>query len=250
MKLGISYIVFDGEELLKYAIKAIRSEVDFISVIYQNISYYGNSASPEVELLSLKKDGLIDHLELYVSDLNLHNKINEINIRNLGLQRSKEAGCTHHISADTDEFYKINQLRYAKKIMEGEYDASIVYLENYYKHPTYQVYPSQNQVVSFIHPVTTSYENIKSPYKIEITRRNPAKNCKIFTKEEFVIHHMSYVRKDIRKKLANNSNGLYYNLDKFVDEFDRYVLGKRLRISPDFLNRRTILADNFFNIEV
>lgn len=115
MKLGINYMVFDGEELLKYAIGSIRSEVDFISVIYQKISYFGNLADQELEcnLLSLKKDGLIDHLECYTPNL-------------------------------TDEIYQKNQLIYAKNNI-GNADCSVVFLENYYKNPTYLIRPFQEK---------------------------------------------------------------------------------------------------------
>ena len=42
MKLGVSYNVFDGEELLESSIKSIRDNVDHISVVYQTISNFGN----------------------------------------------------------------------------------------------------------------------------------------------------------------------------------------------------------------
>lgn len=40
MKLGVCYMVFDGEELLKSAITSLRKEVDFVSVTWQKISYH------------------------------------------------------------------------------------------------------------------------------------------------------------------------------------------------------------------
>ena len=43
MKLGVSYNLFDGEELLEGSIKQIRSEVDYISVVYQEVSNFGES---------------------------------------------------------------------------------------------------------------------------------------------------------------------------------------------------------------
>ena len=38
MKLGIAYNLFDGEELLVDSIKSIRNSVDYIIVIYQQVS--------------------------------------------------------------------------------------------------------------------------------------------------------------------------------------------------------------------
>lgn len=63
------------------------------------------------------------------------------------------------------------------------------------------------------------------------------------------MHHMTYVRKDMAKKLRNSMTGHLYEIDKFVDDFDKYQLGERLVVAPDFLTRRTVLVDNIFNIE-
>lgn len=255
MKLGISYMVFDGVELLEYAIKSVRSQVDFVSVVYQNVSYFGDKAEPNLEetVFRLKSNNLIDELVHYESDLTINHKINELNIRNFGLSLSKEAGCTHHISSDVDELYVSSQLEYAKEMMKNDYDYSIIPIINYYKHPTYQIFPSQQQVVSFIHSVDNMYDlTISLPFNIEITRRlKNSDNYKLFREEEVVVHHMSYVRKDIRRKLNNSSNSKFYRkLDKFIDDFNKYKLGDRVCISPDFLNRKTILVDNIFNINL
>ena len=40
MKIGVSYNLFDGEELLESSIKSIRKNVDYISVVYQTISNF------------------------------------------------------------------------------------------------------------------------------------------------------------------------------------------------------------------
>lgn len=54
MKVGISYNLFDGEELLESSIKSIRDNVDYISVVYQTVSNFGNPCSEDlVTLLSL-----------------------------------------------------------------------------------------------------------------------------------------------------------------------------------------------------
>ena len=86
-------MVFDGEELLKFAVKAIRQEVDHISVTYQNTSYFGNQNESNLEELldQLKNQGLIDQAILYQPDLTLSPKENELKLRNLGIEISKKA---------------------------------------------------------------------------------------------------------------------------------------------------------------
>jgi hypothetical protein len=73
---------------------------------------------------------------------------------------------------------------------------------------------------------------------------------KIYKKEEFTVHHMSYVRKDIRKKLENSDNGRFYKIDNFIEDFNKYKAGDRLRIVPDLMNRKTKIVENIFNIKL
>lgn len=252
MKLGISYQVFDGEEFIRPAVCSIRDLVHHVCVVYQTTSYFGNPAHVELEsnVKSLLSDGIIDELVLYTPDLSLDYKLNELRIRNLGLQKSIDAGCTHHISADADELYDHDQLKYVMDVMDGsDFESSLVNYDVYYKKPTYLIYPSQNYRITFIHPVHVEYDmTLREPANIEITRRLKAKNCKVFTKEEITIHHMSYVRKDIRRKYANNSNGLLFDVEKFAAVYDKYQLGQRVMTVPDFLNRKTVEVPNRFNI--
>ena len=45
MNLGVSYNFFNGEEHLLASIKSIRDSVDFVCLVYQNISNKGNNIS-------------------------------------------------------------------------------------------------------------------------------------------------------------------------------------------------------------
>jgi hypothetical protein len=255
MKLGVSYMVFDGSELLEAAILSIRNQVDFVSVIYQSTSYFGNPAESQLELTvkRLEYSGLIDQLVHREPDLSLHHKDNELGYRNLGLQLSKEAACTHHLTLDVDEFFNESQLAYAKTQMNG-YDVSIVPMSVYYKKPTYLIVPDQKLHISFIHSVENEYDRTVTfeefPFRLETTRRLKCHaKCRIFSKEEVNMHHMAYVRKDIRRKLENSDNGQFYRKrEQFYSDFNKYQLGDRLRIVPDFMNRRTVEVENRFNV--
>jgi hypothetical protein len=255
MKLGICYMVFDGEEFLEFATKSIRKNIDFISVTFQTTSYFGNNNDSKIEdlLKKLKKENLIDKYVHYEPDLNLPPKQNELNLRNIGLNLSREAGCTHHISADVDEFYDSSQLEFAKKEMEKEdYDFSMIPIDTYYKSPCFLVFPDQKLSVTFIHPVRNEYSiEGQFPFSMETTRRFKFKDkYRVFSRNEIIMHHMSYVRKDIWKKFKNSDNGKFYNLKKFVSIYDKYEVGGRLYLIPDYLNRRTKLVENKFNIEI
>ncbi len=67
MKLGISYNIFDGEELLENSIRSIRENVDYISVVYQEISNFGNPCNGNLVSLinKLKTEGLVDEVFKY-----------------------------------------------------------------------------------------------------------------------------------------------------------------------------------------
>ena len=160
MKTGICYMVFDGEELLEFAIKSIRNVIDYISVTYQDISYFGNEADSSLKetLFRLKDQKLIDDLIFYKTDFSISPKENELNLRNLGLQYSRNNGCTHHISSDVDEFYKDFELKKVFNLIKDQnYDFTFVKQEIYYKDPTWLISPNQEMYVTFIHPVENEY---------------------------------------------------------------------------------------------
>ncbi len=250
MKLGLCYMVFDGEELLEFAAAAARSQVDHISVTYQTTSYFGNPCDSDIQRLleRLKQDGLVDEVVHFTPNLSLHPKENELNLRNLGVEMSKRAGCSHHISCDVDEFYEAHQIKYAKEQVE-DYDFTMVPYLNYYKDPTYLV-PNQNLFITFIHPVSNKYSSKAPVPRIEITRRlEKHDNYKIFKAEEVTMHHMSYIRKDIMKKFNNSCNKPYYDMRRFMKDFENHKVGDRVALIPDYLNRRTVLVENRFGIK-
>lgn len=258
MKLGVCYMVFDGEELLEFAAKSIRSVVDHISVTYQTTSYFGNPSNPDLpqKLKNLKANGLLDEIIFFEPDLSVHHKDNELKLRNIGLEASRKAGCTHHISSDVDEFYKPEEMSYAKEVVEqGDYDFTVVHMETYYKSPTYLVTPTQKLKVSFIHPVRNEYRRDILypifPFHMETTRRfRDHEKYRLFEPHEITMHHMSYVRKDIRRKFQNSDNAQFYKLDKFYANYDTYQVGGRVCLLPEYRNRKTVEVENTFGIQI
>lgn len=251
MKLGLSYMVFTGEELLPFACSAIRSQVDYISVTYQTKSYFGNPCDPGlIPLLEkLKSNKLIDEMVHYEHDSFLSPKENELRLRNLGLELSRNMDCTYHISSDVDEFYLSEQIDCAKKEIR-DYDFSLVPFVNYYKDPCYLVPKQKNLFVSFIHPVSNSYEiNPNFPFRIEITRK--MKNCdkyKVFSSDEVLMHHMTYVRKNIRTKFENSCNKNHQDIEELCRNHELHKLGDKVCIIPDYINHKTVKVENRFGI--
>lgn len=257
MRLGVSYNTFDGEELLESSIKAIRNEVNYISVVYQTTSNFGQECDEGlVPLLErLKSEGLVDELFEYYPKINKGGHFNEITKRNIGLSLSEGVGCTHHMSMDSDEFYTDKQFKYLKKtIIEGDYDSSVCKMKTYFKKPNYEVRPMNEYYVSLIYKIKQNKEFVMGhpfPVLVDPTRRMEPGNCKIFTRDEIEMHHMSYVRKNIKSKLINSSsNSAFTHIDDFMRMFDSYEVGDTFFITSPPGNEKTVLVDNIFDIEI
>lgn len=256
MKLGVSYNLFDGEELLEGSIKCIRDEVDYISVVYQTMSNFGNPCNSElVPLLNkLKDDGLIDELFEYKPKVNAGGHSNEITKRNIGLSLSIGDKCTHHMSIDSDEYYLPEQFKILKKkITDGNHDSSYCQMKTYFKNPTYEIRPMNEYYVSLIFKIREDSMfrfNAYSPVLIDPTRRmSPTDKPLILKREEIEMYHMSYVRKNIKSKLLNSSSkDAFQNVEKFLNMFEEYELGQTFFTTTPPGNETTILVENKFNI--
>lgn len=248
MKIGVSYNLYDGEELLEGSIKCIRNEVDYISVVYQTVSNFGNPCDENlVPLLEkLKDEGLIDELFEYNPKINKGGHYNEITKRNIGVSLSLGQNCTHHMSMDSDEYYLLEQFKYMKKVVdEGNYNSSACQLQTYYKEPIYRLDPPEDYYVSLLFKINQNSEYSMSnrlPVLVDPTRCMAPGNCKIFTREELEMHHFSYIRKNVRRKLQNSSAVVNFNdrLDKLVEYHTNWVYPKQALMAG--------APDKFYNI--
>jgi hypothetical protein len=255
MKLGVSYNVFDGEELLESSIKSIRSEVDYISVVYQTVSNFGNQCSEElVSLLDkLVDEGLVDEIFKYKPNIKWGGHRNEITKRNIGLSLSKGNGCTHHMSMDSDEFYIKEQLYNLKVKMEkGGYDSSFCRMRTYFKDPRFEVRPMNEYYVSVIYKISPNNEFVfgkPTPVLVDPTRRMNSITPLIMKREDLEMYHMSYVKKNIKSKLENSSSkSAFKDINRFLTMFDKYDVGETFFTTHPPGNETTILVDNKFDI--
>lgn len=247
MKIGVSFNLFDGEELLESSIKSIRDNVDYISVVYQTVSNFGNPCSDElIPLLDkLKKDGLIDEIFPYKPKIGKGGHHNEITKRNIGLYLSEGAGCTHHMAMDSDEFYTEEQFKYMKKVVEQEdLDSCACQMTTYYKDSMYRLEPKEEYYVSLLFKIRQGKEFVMGhpfPVLVDPTRRIDPGKFKSFKRDEVEMHHMSYVRKDLRKKLQNSSaSPNFKNIDKLVTYFNVWEFPKQALMGG--------APDKFYNI--
>lgn len=230
MKLGISYNLFDGEELLEGSIKSIRNSVDYISVVYQLKSNTGQSCSEDLEnmLQKLKSSKLIDEIFLYNPTMS-QPYLNETNKRQIGYELSKRANCTHHMSMDTDEYYLENELNSVKKLIEdNDYDSSYCQMQTYYKSWEYKLDPPEEYYVPLIYKIkeNSSFNpGQRSPVLVDRTRKlSNLTNPIVLKREQIQMHHGSYIRNDIRKKLINSSAVVNFHdqIDILVDHYNKW----------------------------
>ncbi|MBA7636650.1 hypothetical protein ES703_44271 [subsurface metagenome] len=235
MKLGISYNLWNGEELLRPSILSIRNSVDYISVVYQDKSNHGNKKDNlEPFLESLFKDKLIDELSCYNPNLSLNPKTNELIKRNIGLSLSRSTECTHHLSIDVDEFYQKEQFDRAKEYIEqNNIKASVCQLQSYYKYPTLQIIPPEIYYVTFIFKIVPKIKFIygtRFPVLVDPSRRlSIFESFKIFQRKELEMHHMSYVRNDIRLKVENASSyrNFAHKIEELVSHYENFKEGNQ-----------------------
>jgi len=221
MKLGCAYNIFDGEEMLPHSLKNLRPMVDYICVVYQNTSNFGNE-NPNLQptLQKLYKQGLIDALHLYEPTLEKdeEGKIkwqngthNEHIKRNIGLEMCRANKCDAFMTIDCDELYDPKQFQWAKEDFEiGDYDTSFTQMRTYYKYPTMEVTPPEDYHCPLFYKIKKdtkfTYE-FAYPYPVLIdpTRRVKAGYTRVYTREEIEMYHYAYVRHNLKSKVTNSS---------------------------------------------
>jgi hypothetical protein len=246
MKLGIAINAFDGIELMERAIRSYRNEAYYIVIITQDTSNFGLYDNTSlIEAKRLKELKLIDDIIEY-TPLNVKAQQNEVNKRNLGLVACKSAGCTHHMTVDVDEFYISAELQAAKEMMETDkYDVSVCKMITYYKSGEFIVDPPEEYYVPMISKIDHRIYDLKVriPYLTDPTRRLQSSKILEFKRTEIQMHHMSFVRKDIRKKLSNASAGINVRdrIDRIVECYNDWIPGKRALWNGN--------SDKFFNLK-
>lgn len=237
MKLGISYNVFDGEELLEGSISYIRDQVDYISAVYQTNSWFGAKASDTLmnTLNYLVGKKYIDEISEYHSrtvenENPLEAHIQQLNKRNIGLELSRKNSCTHHMPIDVDEFYLPDQFKFMKNFMDTkEFDVCALKHLQYYKDSIYMIVPPEQEYIIGIFKIqddTSFVYGVDCPVPVDPSRKPDAEiqELAIFPRDSIEMHHMSFVRKNIRGKLMSSiaKSSINQDIDKIVDYYNNW----------------------------
>lgn len=250
MKLGVSYSVWDGEELLEASIKSIRENSDYINVVWQRKSWFGEPCDENLEslLLSLKEKGLIDECIEFVPDFNIKPVDNEFSKRSLGLKYVQKARCTHFLIMDTDEFYRPEDFKNAKEyILKHNITHSFC---NQYLYPSinYRESIAAGFYAVFIHKISIFSKLVKDayspfPFFVDPTKQIPIRlGSKCCFLNNIVMHHFGGVRKDARRKFRNSAANLT------LKDQENLVSWTESASDDKQKNKKLVFEENVFNI--
>lgn len=200
------------------------------------------------------EDKILDKIVEIELDTNKAAREQETDKRNILIQDAEDEGCSHVIVIDSDEFYTKKSFENALRIIdENDYEMTYCQYVNYYHdYEHYLKYPfDRGMYVPFVsktkyrHSFECSDFNLPSdptrryvrPYdRIDKVRDSNNKivevkhytvDYHIFPWNEVKMHHLSWLRADIRKKLNSwSSKKLFENymdlIDRAVDNFNYF----------------------------
>lgn len=250
--LGIAYNVFDGEELLEGSVKTVRPVANYIVAVCQTVSNYGQHYTGGYEeCLRLADEGLIDEvIVMDVAGQSAGHK--ERQKRDRGLAACVRSGCDIVAFMDCDEYYVTEQYQAAYNRFENsDFDGSCCKMRTYYKRPTLQLYPPEKYVVPLFHRVQRGDKTIdKYPVLADPTRRLRTTKFLPFMRDEIEMHHYSFVRNNIRRKLENSSakRNFERDIDIHVQQWFNAQEGDVINYFGE--GKRLVACENTFGIGI
>lgn len=270
LKFGVSYSVFTGYELLEQSIKQLRSQVQYINIVYQRLSYHGKPLSEGYEKLEklifdLKNNGLVDEVILYEG-------FSEIEKRNIGLKAAKKAGVKYFMTMDCDEFYIPEEVEKAKKyILQHKISRSAVPYFNYSISPNYR----DIETVAFVpfFSKISYFTKLKKPNRNNPCTLDPTRVTsfskydlinfiicgmpyRFYIFNDTIMHHMHSIRNNISDKFLHSS----YQYD-FIDGKLVHIMGggsehqriledvAKIRNKKPITTKHVVVVDKF-NIKI
>lgn len=224
MRLCLIYHVWDDWQLLNHSVNhhLLNNLVDAVMVIYSETSNFGEYSKPV-------NNNFVNTFQCE-PDLNLTPAQNERNKRNFGLQKARELGYTHFLNLDADEFYDPAEfLKEKERFLNTDLTGTVCRTKVYFKDPCLTI-GYDVTLVPFIHKITPDLKfqwNPKYPFAFEGPKReiriDPTRQMNITAGvewSEITMHHMSYLRPDIHKKIRNSTARANIEHSTLVTDFN------------------------------
>ncbi len=255
-KLGYGIVAFEGTEHIKNITYEIRDLVDEIVVCLQEHSYHGEKIDKkDVEVIEdLKAHGLVDKIIWFVEDKKYENMTSEEDYRenprrietdkrNFILETLEKDGCSHSMVTDSDEFYDKRDFARAKWLIDSSENIHVCYCQyiNYWKdYRHYLVWP----FYAFCPFITESkyrfayrcncFNGAIDPTRVYKMEENAVYHTMGW--DTVKMHHLSWIRLDIKKKIYSWSAKKYFKPDFPDYVYDRYNKWKEYECATITLN--------------
>lgn len=197
-KIAAIYNIWDSEEFLIRSMRTLR--VDLFIVVWQEISNYGEHYNPVANIdLSEFSPVLIK----YEPDLSKPPGWNERRKRNIGIQEAIKARCTHFLHCDADELHPDFEAAKEAYLLSGK-DGSCMPMLTYFGNENLRFENPDNYFVPFIHRLNPGTVAGASPYPFYVDPTRRINTDSVVLLEQFM-HHYSWVRNDIERKIRNST---------------------------------------------
>lgn len=252
MKLCAIYNVWDDYDLLELSIENIKSLVQGVIIITSTKSNYGEVSELPDFIKWTNQPSL--NISVYVREPQFSHPMNsETDKRNFGLNKARELGYTHFIMMDADEFYHPEDFLKEKQrfIDNPDLQGLVSPTRVYFKSPTLTI-GLDTTLVPFIHKITPTLKhefNRRYPFAWQghNIKIDPTRSLNIDSGVEMcdiVMEHMSYVRRDLRKKVRNSTAKANIEKSSLFQDYKNAKEG----VYCEFYKKTLISVPNYFNI--
>jgi len=255
MILTACFTVWNGLELLQKSFDNIYNNVDNIIICYQKISNKGNN-NPDIKQFLEEFQGRNKlYIIEFVPDLRVNTKENERRKHQQMIDFAKKLESTHYLLAATDHFYKEEEFKYGKELVEKEnFDVSFTKMYTYYKEVTWQIDPPEEYYMPFICKLYPNTAIIRMPYYPVLVdpsvQVNTFKKNYVFKPTEIMLHHYSMIREDIKNKFDNAAASIRWTPEQiktFTEEYENYDLKKNEGVTY-FKGAKIKIVENWFGL--
>lgn len=245
MRLCLIYNVWHDYDLLAHSIRVMRNLVDGIIVIASTKSNFGEYSPISEEF---KNDELFVHEPRFNIPM-----LSETDKRNYGLSVAREKGYTHFLTIDADEMYESEPFLKQKERFKNEpkLKGLVCLCQTYFKSPKLTI-GLDTTLVPFIHELqpglrhefNRNYQFAWIDGKIRI---DPSRSMNITSGVErcdLVMHHASFIRKDINIKIRNSSARSNLERSSIIEDYKNAKPGYFCK----FYGKTLMECDNIFGL--
>jgi len=148
---------------------------------------------------------------------------------------------------DGDEIFIPEEFKKAKEIVyDYDYLASFIFSKTYYKTKNHIVYPPETYHIPFIYKITAGKFKLDAKIEGIIADKSRKmtdieKDFIVFDREYIEMHHLCYLRNDLKRKLENKASNLSNErIEIIMNSFNNFDENK--------IDQSVITENGYFNI--